>query len=81
MGPIMAIPFIGWFLGPLFAVLGCIPFYVLWHWFGVKQFFAFLPPIYTEIGFWNMVGLALIVSMLKGLLLPTFSCTNKTKKD
>jgi hypothetical protein len=80
MGQLLAIPVIGWLLGPIVAVCVALPFYALWQWFGIKQFFAFLPPAFLNIGFWETVGLFLTISLLKIVLLPSFSCSCESDK-
>ena len=80
MGSITAIPFIGWVVGPIIAFFSAIPFYVIWHWMNIKKFFYFLPDIYLNIGFWDLAFLFIIVSFLKSLILPSFSCTCKVEK-
>jgi hypothetical protein len=79
MGSFLAFPILGWFIMPILSALAAIPFYVLWHGCNVKKFFMFLPDVYLNAGFWDMVFLFLTLTMLKSLLLPSFDITNKVK--
>ncbi len=69
MGRIISIPLVGWIIGPVLATFWAIPFYVLWHGFRIREMFPMLPEYLLNIGFWNMVGLFLTVSVLKCLLI------------
>jgi hypothetical protein len=80
VGNLLAIPIIGWILGPVVAICVAIPFYVLWQWFDMKQFFTFLPAAYLNIGFWQTVGLFLTFALLRMVLLPSFSCACDSEK-
>ncbi len=79
MGRLIAIPILGWFLAPLLAACMAIPFYVLWHGFGMADFFPFLPPSIHDIGFWSTVGLFLTISIMKTVCLPHMAVTQKVK--
>ena len=79
MGSLLAFPILGWLIAPLISACAALPFYVLWHWFNVKKFFTFLPDVYLNAGFWEMVGLFLVLSMLKSLLLPSLTNNNTVK--
>jgi hypothetical protein len=78
-----AIPIVGWFLGLMFAVFSAVPFWFLWTYCGLGQrYFYFLPAVYIDMGFWNIVGLFLVISILRSRLMPDFSTTvNSAKKD
>lgn len=76
-----AIPIIGWLLSLLFSVSVSVPFWFLWtlNNFGT-EYFSFLPEKYQTIPFWDCVGLFIIVSILKGTLMPSVSATAESKK-
>ena len=59
-----------WYFTPIGSMISMIPFYVFWHWFNIKKFFHFVPEMYTEMGYWEMVGLATIIFYLKRVLAP-----------
>lgn len=75
------IPVIGWILGPAISACAAIPFYVLWHGFNIKKFFYFLPDIYINAGFWDMVGLFIVGSFIKSIFFPSTNITNNCKGD
>ena len=75
---IYAIPVVGWLVGLFFHTMLAIPFYFVWNWLA-PTYFYWLPSVYLQIGFWNIVGLFIIMSILKTVLLPTFVSRNTTK--
>jgi len=79
-----ALPVVGWFLSLFFSVSLAVPFWITWTVCGIGQtYFYFLPPVYQNIGFWACVGLFMVLSILKAVLIPRFasiSNTNETKK-
>lgn len=81
MGAILGIPFFGWIVSPIVSACLAFPFYILWHWCDIKEFFPFLPANYQNIGFWQLVGLFLVVSMAKSIALPKVSVSNSCKGD
>ncbi len=76
------LPIIGWLLSVFFSISISIPFWFLWtyHEYG-KRFFYWLPEIYQSIAFWDVVALAIIVSILKSILLPKFSSSTEVKSE
>ncbi len=50
------------------------------EWSGAVYFYGFLPS-YLEIPFWSVVGLVILLSILKTVLLPKFSNQRRTKKS
>lgn len=66
---IYMIPFVGWFLGLFFHISLAIPFWLCWNALAPK-FFYWLPPVYHEIGFWETVGIFIILSILKLIFYP-----------
>ena len=79
---ITALPIIGWLLSLLFSMSMSIPFWYLWTVCNLgEKYFYFLPNVYKEIGFWNCVGLFIVISILKSVLLPRFSISNSAGKS
>jgi hypothetical protein len=71
---IFAIPFVGWIIGVLVAISMAIPFWLCWSVWGIgEKYFYFLPEVYRYIGFWNCVGLSIVISILKSTFYPSFS--------
>jgi hypothetical protein len=81
-----ALPFIGWFLSLVFSVSLAIPFWLCWTvaGFGAKYFY-WLPPVYQSIPFWSCVGLFMVISILKAVLIPRLASvsnnTSTSKKE
>lgn len=69
---IYSLPVFGWIIGLFFHVALAVPFWIAWNALAPK-FFYWLPPVFLSIGFWEIVGLFVIVSILKSLLLPRFA--------
>lgn len=68
---INSIPFFGWFLDFLLKVSLAIPFYIIWTGFGIgSKYFDFLPPAYHAPGFWNCVGIFIVVPIIYGIFIP-----------
>ncbi len=75
-----AIPIIGWAMSLLFNTSLAVPFWAIWtHWGLGQKYFYFLPDIYLSIPFWHCVGLFIIISILKTVLIPTLSRTSQSK--
>lgn len=79
---INAIPFIGWIFSFIFSISLAIPFWLCWTVFGLgSKYFYFVPQVYQHINFWPCVGLFMILSILKSILVPRFvSIDNSNKK-
>lgn len=78
-----AIPVFGWFFSFFFMVSLSVPFWFIYTHIGLgTKYFAFLPAIYQAIPFWDTVGLFMVISILKSIMLPRFNVSNdiKTKK-
>ena len=82
---INAIPVIGWFLSLFFSISLAVPFWLIWSVFGIGQTFAYwLPPVYLHPGFWECVGVFIVVSIIKLVFIPriaSVSSESSTKKD
>lgn len=76
-----AIPILGWLLSLFFSVSLAVPFYIVWTACGIGEtYFYFLPPVYHQIGFWSSVGLFMVLSILKLVLVPRFVSVNNEAK-
>jgi hypothetical protein len=64
-----ALPVFGWFFGLLFHISLAVPFYICWNALAPK-FFYWLPPVYQHLGFWETVGLFVVISILKWVFVP-----------
>lgn len=65
---IYALPVLGWLIGFLLSFFIAIPFYFLWNWLA-PVYLDFLPSKYLALPFWHCVGLFMLGSMLRILLL------------
>lgn len=72
---------IGWLLSAIASVSLAVPFWTCWTFLGLGQkYFFWLPTVYQSIPFWDCVGLFIVVSILKGTLVPMLaSVTNKNE--
>lgn len=77
---IYGIPVIGWFLGGLASISMAIPFYFIWNALG-STYFYFVPAVYHQIPFWHCVGLFMLMSMLKSLLIPKLASVTNTSNS
>lgn len=77
---IYSIPVIGWLIGVFFHTCLAIPFYLLWNSFA-PVYFYWLPEVYQDIAFWDCVGLFIIISILKAVLLPDLSASSSSSSD
>ena len=70
-----AIPVVGWLISLALAISMAIPFWFIWTVLEIgKTYFYFLPEVYHAPGFWATVGIFTVLSILKGILLPSLSC-------
>lgn len=77
-----ALPFIGWFLSLFFSISLAIPFWLIWSVFGIGEtYFYFLPAVYLHPGFWACVGIFMVVSILKAMLVPKLASVNVESKS
>ncbi len=61
-----SLPVIGWLLDLGFKTSMAVPFWIVWTKLGVgAKFFYFLPEIYLEAGFWETVGVFIVLGILK----------------
>lgn len=65
------IPIIGWFISFGLSVSLAIPFYICWYCCEIGiDFFTFLPVNWQQAGFWQIVGLFVVVNIIKTVFLP-----------
>jgi len=83
IGAILAIPFVflvAFFGGLLFAVITAIPLYFLWNYLA-PTYFSFLPPVWLNISFWNILCLMWCLSMVRSIIMPSATATATAKND
>ncbi len=83
IGAILAIPFVFViaFVGAIFiALISAIPLYFIWNYLA-PTYFSFLPPVWTNIGFWNLFLLVWCLSMIRGIIMPSASASATVKND
>ncbi len=75
---INSIPFLGWMISAVCTVSLAIPFWLCWSVGGIGEtYFYFVPEQFQTIPFWRCVGLFIVISILKGTLIPKlFSVSN-----
>ena len=68
-----ALPIVGWVLSLFFSISLAIPFWIVWTVCGIGETYAYwLPKVYQAPGFWACVGLFMVISILKAVLVPRF---------
>ena len=78
---INVIPVFGWVVSLALSMFLAVPLWFLWTKCGLgSEYFGFLPPRYLDIEFWNIVGLLMLISILKAVLLPCNLITVENKK-
>jgi len=66
-----SLPIIGWLISFIATTSLSLAFWVCWSVGGIgTKYFYFLPDTYQDISFWNCVGLFIVISILKGTLIP-----------
>ena len=76
-----AIPVVGWILDFLCRASLAFPFWLIWTVWGVGQkYFYFLPEVYLTPGFWNCVGVFIVVGILKTVFVPKLASINNEQK-
>lgn len=75
------IPFIGWALSLLANISLSVPFWICWTACGIgAKYFYWLPAVYQVIPFWNCVGLFIVISIIKGALMPTLASVSNSNE-
>lgn len=79
-----ALPIVGWFLSLFFSISLAVPFWIAWTACEIgATYFYWLPAVYQRPGFWSCVGLFMVMSILKVVLVPRFASvsSSSTNKD
>lgn len=77
-----AIPIIGHAVSLAVNISLAIPFWICWTCCGIgESFFPSLPDRWRAIGFWNCVGLFMVASILKAVLVPKLASVNQSTKE
>lgn len=75
------IPIIGWLLDFVFKASLSLPFWLIWSVSGIgKKFFPFLPEVYLNAGFWETVGVFIVVPIVYSIFVPKFVKVSNTQK-
>ena len=81
---LFALPTFGWIfawaVGLILHMAMALPFWIAWN-LAAPRFFAFLPAAYHTVGFWEVVGLFVVITILKAVLLPWFPPMPRAKSD
>ena len=73
------VPIFGWLLDIGFKISLAIPFWIIWVGFGIGDtYFDFLPAIYRNPGFWDCVGVFIVVPIIYGIFVPTIVSVNQS---
>ena len=80
---INAIPVLGWILSLIFTASLSLPFWLIWTVYGIGQkYFYWIPETYQSIPFQECIGLFMVISILKSVLIPKFiSIEQKNSKN
>ena len=67
------IPLVGWLFDFILKASLSFPFWIIWSVFGIgKKFFPFLPEVYLNAGFWETVGVFIVVPIAYSIFVPKF---------
>lgn len=79
---INGLPVIGWLISFIVNVSLAVPFWICWTTCGLGAwYFDFLPPKYQSIPFWHCVGLFMIASILKVVLVPRIASVSSSSES
>lgn len=71
------LPIIGWILDVVFKASLSLPFWIVWTLCGIgAKFFYFLPAVYLHPGFWECVGVFMVLGVLNGFV-PKFASVSQ----
>lgn len=77
-----AIPFIGWFFSAFFAISLAVPFWLIWTVFGIGERYAYwLPAVYLSPGFWDCVGVFIVMGIIKTIFVPSFASSHWSRES
>lgn len=75
-----AIPIVGWALSIFFSASAAVPFWFLWTYCSLgRKYFGFMPEVWLSIGFWDCVGVFVILSIIRAVL-PTLSSSSSSSE-
>lgn len=75
------IPVAGWLLDLVFKISLAVPFYIVWTGFGIgERFFPFLPPQFLAPGFWDCVGVFIVVPIAYGIFVPRLAVVTSSSE-
>lgn len=77
---IWVVPIIGPIIGFVLTFFLAIPLWWLWNMLA-PTYFYWLPQVYLQLPFWDVVGLCALVFMLRLVLLPRFGTDVKVNKE
>ena len=77
---IWMIPVVGPIIGLFFMFFLAVPLYYLWNYLA-PTYMYWLPPVYINVPFMDIVWLLMLIGMLKMILLPRFTINNEKKKE
>jgi hypothetical protein len=81
-GMINKLPIIGWILSACASISLSVPFWIGWTACGLgKKYFYWLPDVYQSIPFWDCVGLFIVLSIIKGTLIPKLVTVSNNNKN
>ncbi len=76
------LPFGGWVVYFIYKVSLALPFWLIWSVMGIgAKFFPFLPPVYLAPGFWETVGVFIVIPIVYSIFIPrivNISVNNRT---
>ena len=79
---INAIPVVGWFLSAFFAVSLAVPFWFIWTVCGIGETYAYwLPDVYLHPGFWQCVGIFIVMGIIKVVFVPRIASTSSSSES
>lgn len=77
---IFMLPVVGWIIGIILAIGLAVPFYFAWNALAPIYFAAWVPAIFLQLPFWHIVGLFVIISILKAMLVPNWGSNTTVEK-
>ena len=76
------IPIVGWLTDLFFKISLAIPFWFIYTICGIgEKYFYFLPPLYTAPGFWDCVGVFIVVPIIYGIFVPKIASVSQSNEN
>lgn len=60
-----------WVITAIAGAFVAVPLWFLWGWLA-PTYLPFVPALYLNIGFWDTVGMVILIGLLKSVFLPKF---------